>query len=106
MSVLVAIGGYSGLVSNGRPPEWQEMLNNILDDLGYSASDRHHVRQSINGVIGATNSRMRAHSPPELLAALIQRFDSKIVEGGIFSELPHHPKFRDFLAQRVRGLLT
>jgi hypothetical protein len=94
------------LSSTGDSPEWREMLNNILDDLGYSASDRHHVRQSINGVIGATNSRMRAHSPPELLAALIQRFDSKIPEGGIFSELPHHPKFRDFLVQRVRGLLT
>jgi hypothetical protein len=55
-------------------------------------------------VVGATNSRMRANSQEELLAALIQRFDSKIAEGGIFLELPHHPKFRDFLVQRVAVL--
>jgi len=93
----------------GDSREWREILNEILDDLEYLYSDRPHARQSINGVIGATNSRMRVNSPEELLAALIQRFDSKIVEGGIFLELPHHPKFRDFLVRRVgalRGLPT
>jgi hypothetical protein len=84
--------------------EWREILNGILDDLEYLYSDRQHVQQSISGVIGATNSRMRAGSPEELLAALIQRFDSKIVEGGIFLELAHHPKFRDFLVHRVGAL--
>ena len=84
--------------------EWRDILNEILDDLENLYSDRHHVQQSINGVIGATNSRMRANAPEELLAALMQRFDSKIVEGGIFLELPHHPKFRDFLVQRVGAL--
>jgi hypothetical protein len=84
--------------------EWREILNDIFDDLEYLHSDRHHAQQSINGVIGATNSRMRLNSPEELLAALIQRFESKIVEGGTFLELPHHPKFRDFLVQRVRKL--
>jgi hypothetical protein len=89
--------------------EWREILHDVLDDLEYLCSDRHRAQQSINGVIGATNSRMRANSPEELLAALIQRFDSKVVEGGVFLELPHHPRFRDFLVQRVgalRGLLT
>jgi IrrE N-terminal-like domain len=84
--------------------EWREILNEILNDLNYLYSDRHHTQQSINGIIGSTNSRMRTNAPEELLAALIQRFDSKIAEGGVFLELPHHPKFRDFLARRV-GML-
>jgi hypothetical protein len=78
--------------------EWREILNDILDDLEYLYSDRHGAQQSINGVIGATNSRMCASSPEELLAALIQRFDSKVAEGGVFLELPHHQRFRNFLA--------
>jgi hypothetical protein len=91
------------------PRDWREILNEILDDLESFCSDRHHAQQSINGVIEATNSRMRTNSPEELLAALTQRFDSKIEEGGIFVELPYHPKFRDFLVRRVemlRGLST
>jgi hypothetical protein len=62
------------------------------------------VRQSINGVIGAINGRKREGSSEELLAALIQRFDSKVVDGGIFTELPSHPKFREFLIKRVEAL--
>jgi len=86
------------------PREWREILNDILDDLQHLYSDRRHVQQSINGVIGATNSWMRGNSPEGLLAALIQRFDGKSVEGGIFSELARHPNFRDFLVQRVGAL--
>lgn len=81
--------------------EWRVLLGEILDDLQYLYNDRERVRQSINGVIGATNGRMRANTPEQLLAALIQRFDRKISEGGVFLELSHHPKFRDFLAARV-----
>jgi hypothetical protein len=92
------------LSPTGDSREWREILDEILDDLESLYSDRHHARQSVNGVVGATNSRMRANSQEELLAALIQRFDSKIAEGGIFLELPHHPKFRDFLVQRVAVL--
>lgn len=48
--------------------EWWEILNDILDDLGHLYSDRHHAQQSINGVIGATNSRGRAMSPEDPMA--------------------------------------
>ena len=85
-------------------PAAGEKFSMILDDLECFYSDRRHIQQSINGVIGATHSRMRGNSPEELLAALTQRFDSKIVEGRFFTELPRHPKFRDFLVQRVRTL--
>jgi hypothetical protein len=87
------------------PDGWPETLNEILDDLEWCYADRHHIQQSINSVIGATHSRMRANSPEELFAALVQRFDSRTAGGGFFKELPHHPKFQDFLVMRVRALV-
>ena len=88
----------------GDTRDWRAILQEIVNDLVDFDIHRHSVRQSINGVIGATNSRRRRGSSEELLAALIQRFDGKVAEGGIFAELPSHPKFRDFLIRRVEAL--
>jgi hypothetical protein len=84
--------------------DWRAILQDILDDLIDFDIDKSSVRQSINGVIGATNSRRRDGSSEELLAALVQRFDSKGAEGGIYSELCSHRRFRDFLIRRVEAL--
>ena len=84
--------------------DWQLMLNEMLHNLADPAADRHSVRQSINGVIGATNSRMRGSSPEALLAALTQRFHSRATEDRLYAELVHHPCFRDFLVSRVEAL--
>ncbi|MSO99559.1 MAG: ImmA/IrrE family metallo-endopeptidase [Acetobacteraceae bacterium] len=86
------------------PRDWRSILQEIIDDLVAFDNDKPRVRQSINGVIGATNSSRRGSSAEELLAALMQRFDSKRAQGGIFPELPRHPNFRDFLIRRVKTL--
>jgi hypothetical protein len=83
---------------------WREILEAILSDIVPDSQHKHRMRQSINGVIGSVNSRLPGCSAETLLAALVQRFDSRLRNGETSPELISHPEFRDFLCRRVEAL--
>jgi hypothetical protein len=50
------------------------------------------------------NGRSSAQSTEELYAALLQRFEARRREAELYERLVRHPKFPDFLSQRVATL--
>lgn len=84
--------------------EWRKILDEILLDVTEAGPARQHAKQSINGVVGATNGRSSSQSTEELYAALLQRFEARRRDGSLYDSIARHPKFSDFLSQRVAAL--
>lgn len=84
--------------------EWRQILEDILLDVAEAGPARQHAKQSINGVIGGMNGRSSCQSTEELYAALLQRFEARRREGTLYDRVVQHPKFPDFLSQRVASL--
>ncbi|WP_428483371.1 ImmA/IrrE family metallo-endopeptidase [Rhodopila sp.] len=84
--------------------EWRAILNEILLDVADDGLARQHAKQSINGVIGAMNGRSSSQSIEQLYAALLQRFEVRRQENVLYERVFLHPKFADFLSQRVIAL--
>lgn len=84
--------------------EWRLILNDILLDTTEAGPERQHVRQSINGTIGVIHGRSSSQSMEELYAALLQRFEAKRREGLLYERFIRHPKFPDFILQRLSAM--
>ena len=79
-----------------------EIINQIMEDIELSSHEKTGSLQSINGIIGATNSRARHLSAESLYSSLLNRFSSRQQLHPIVS----HPRFKDFLAQKARELIA
>lgn len=84
--------------------EWRQILDEILLDVADAGPGRQHAKQSVNGLVGGMNGRSLSQSAEELYAALLQRFEEKQRENSFYERLVQHPKFPDFLSQRVAAL--
>lgn len=84
--------------------EWRQILDDILLDVADDGPARQHAKQSINGVVGAANGRSSSQSTEELYATLLQRFEARQREGSLYERIVRHPKFPDFLSQRIMAL--
>jgi hypothetical protein len=84
--------------------EWRQILDDILIDLTNAGPARQHARQSINGVFGAANGRSSTQSNEELYASLLQTFEVRRQQSLFYEHLTQHPKFSDFLSQRIAAI--
>lgn len=82
--------------------DWRQILDEILEDIPNFSDERHHIRQSINGIIGAVNGRSSKQTLEELYASLLLRFEVRRKEGGFYRYIVEHPKFSDFLIRRLK----
>lgn len=84
--------------------DWRHILEEIISDVPESNDKRHHIRQSINGIIGAVNGKSATQSLEEIYASLLLRFEARRQEGGFYGYIVEHPKFSDFLIRRLEAM--
>lgn len=85
--------------------DWRQILDEILNDLSEFTDEHHHIRQSINGIIGAINGKSSKQLPEEIYASLLLRFEARRKEGGFYKYVVGHPKFSDFLIRRLEAMV-
>lgn len=93
---------------------WQEILNDILSDLGITGDESLKIKQSLNGIIGFINGDIHrrlsgadeSNFKEKLFAACIQRFNSQENDNMLLNDIISHTNFEIYLSKRVEDLVS
>lgn len=81
---------------------WREVLDSVLEDLGFQGEQKKTLKQRLNGVISFAHSAARRQGVETIYSTALQRLASQDYTG----QLMEHPDFMIFVIKRIQEFVS